>query len=377
VAQLDSSRLVVDMIAPERIHGFLRKATYFRRLDRFDRDEREYKLQLAHDLADAAEAIDNNSDPALELLIAAVKSPADNLIHWTDRPEFLGWLKTDAVVASVSLRRLWDQSVPLEIRLRAFQAMLELAGVTRPGAQLTIASTLLMATSAYDCPPIRTAPFQSAFEDLGVPSFSSSDGLWDRYHKAIGLLDTLRAAATTLLRDRLDAQSVVWCIYSKGWGEVPEDYDPDAPQDQSFEDAALADDPELLHVPPTERLALVQARRGQGKFRDDLWLLWGSCAVTGCRVSRLVHAAHIKPWNLASNPERLDPFNGLLLLPTIHAAFDAGLVAFDDVGTILLSSDLPPRDAAAAGITSVLRLAKIPERTRSYLAEHRRTRFKA
>jgi hypothetical protein len=51
----------------------------------------------------------------------------------------------------------------------------------------------------------------------------------------------------------------------------------------------------------TTREALVDARLGQGQFRGKLELRWDSrCAVTGCRISPILRASHIKPWNRAT-----------------------------------------------------------------------------
>jgi len=361
-------------LPPDKLHAFLRKAAYYRSLDRYDRDEREYKIRLAHDLRRAAEAIRLGSDPDLLSLQAAIKSRDDNLIHWRDQAPFLAWVKADPAVASVSLVRLWDTSQAISPRLQAFSAILAANDIAAPGAQLIIASTLLMVVSPYDNPPVRTKPFQSSFRDLDQVPMLSSDSLAERHQKAMQLLDGLVFTAPNLLRDRLDAQSVIWCVQSLGWGPVPDDFDPAAAGTLSSSDTDQ--DTELGEVAPTERLALVQARRGQGRFRDELWLSWGSCAVTSCRTPRLVHAAHIKPWKQSTNAERLDPCNGLLLLPNLHAALDAGLISFADDGLILISETFPSKDAAAAGIHSKLRLTRVPERTQQYLATHRSTVFK-
>jgi hypothetical protein len=45
----------------------------------------------------------------------------------------------------------------------------------------------------------------------------------------------------------------------------------------------------------TTRLALIDARCGQGQFRADLERRWkGFCAVTGCGISAMLRASHIK-----------------------------------------------------------------------------------
>ena len=88
---------------------------------------------------------------------------------------------------------------------------------------------------------------------------------------------------------------------------------------------------------PTEKEALVLARRGQGTFRKRVQEIETSCRVT--RVSRPEHlrASHCKPWRDANNAERLDGENGLLLTPSIDHLFDRGFISFRDDGRLLVS----------------------------------------
>lgn len=90
-------------------------------------------------------------------------------------------------------------------------------------------------------------------------------------------------------------------------------------------------------VSPTERHDLVKCRVGQGTFRQKLIAYWKACAVTGYKDIGLLVASHIKPWRACSNAERLNPYNGLLLIPNLDRAFDAGLVTFGQDGLISLS----------------------------------------
>jgi len=87
----------------------------------------------------------------------------------------------------------------------------------------------------------------------------------------------------------------------------------------------------------TERAQLVMARRGQGRFKQNVRRLESRCRVTG--VDRLEHlrASHIKPWRESSNEERLDGENGLRLTPTIDHLFDHGFISFENNGSLLVS----------------------------------------
>lgn len=92
----------------------------------------------------------------------------------------------------------------------------------------------------------------------------------------------------------------------------------------------------------TEARAIVTRRIGQGLFREALLTHWkGRCPLTGITDEALLRASHIRPWaECATDAERLDIDNGLLLSALWDAAFDKGLVSFDDDGTPLLANTL-------------------------------------
>lgn len=84
----------------------------------------------------------------------------------------------------------------------------------------------------------------------------------------------------------------------------------------------------------TEAERLIIQRVGQDIFRDRLMTYWqGRCPLTGITDPALLRASHIIAWkNCPSDTERLNVHNGLLLSALWDAAFDRGLVTFDDEG---------------------------------------------
>ena len=88
---------------------------------------------------------------------------------------------------------------------------------------------------------------------------------------------------------------------------------------------------------PTEKETLVLARMGQGKFRAELIKICGKCAISGYSDASLLVASHIKPWRDSNDIEKLDPYNGLLLLPNYDKLFDKGLISFGENGLIMIS----------------------------------------
>jgi len=131
---------------------------------------------------------------------------------------------------------------------------------------------------------------------------------------------------------------------------------------------------ELGSLPETTRKSLVDARIGQGKFREELVNYWKGCAVTGCKVHRMLRASHIKPWRDSDNADRLDPFNGLLRTANLDLAFDQGFISFDSDGSILIKSDQLNKEALASlNIEHDMKLLHIADNHQAFLAEHRRS----
>lgn len=90
-------------------------------------------------------------------------------------------------------------------------------------------------------------------------------------------------------------------------------------------------------LPDTDRLAIVLARRGQGLFKTRVMNIERACRITGVNREEHLRASHCKPWRDATNEERLDGENGLLLTPTIDHLFDRGFIAFEDNGKVIVS----------------------------------------
>jgi len=90
-------------------------------------------------------------------------------------------------------------------------------------------------------------------------------------------------------------------------------------------------------IPVTTRRALVQARVGQGLFKDRVSQIEKRCRLTFVENPTHLVGSHIKPWREATNEERLNGANGLLLTPTADHLFDRGFISFDDSGEVLIS----------------------------------------
>lgn len=68
----------------------------------------------------------------------------------------------------------------------------------------------------------------------------------------------------------------------------------------------------------------IQKRQGQRKFRDELIKVYqGRCALTGCKVTGVIEAAHVKPYHISKENH---PKNGILLRADLHTLFDLNLI---------------------------------------------------
>lgn len=120
----------------------------------------------------------------------------------------------------------------------------------------------------------------------------------------------------------------------------------------------------------TERTSIIQSRIGQGSFRSSLFHYWQGCSISNCTMSSILIASHIKPWRDCNNVQRLDLYNGLLLLPNYDKLFDKGYISFDMNGK-LLSSHLLDKDVKEIlGITNGLSLRKLDDKHKKYLKYH-------
>lgn len=128
----------------------------------------------------------------------------------------------------------------------------------------------------------------------------------------------------------------------------------------------------------TEAERLVIQRIGQDKFRDALMLYWSSrCPLTGITDFALLRASHIIPWkDCATDAERLDANNGLLLSSLWDAAFDDGLVSFEDDGSPMPSPLLSAEARQALALGSARPIEGLTPGHRTRLAIHRSSFFR-
>ncbi len=123
-------------------------------------------------------------------------------------------------------------------------------------------------------------------------------------------------------------------------------------------------------IKATEKESIIKSRIGQGLFRNELIDYWHGCAISRCPLTWMLIASHIKPWRYSDNMERLDTYNGLLLLPNYDKLFDLGYITFNQNGKIVYSRLLDKFDRKTLGLSDELCLTKLEEPHLKYLRFH-------
>lgn len=122
----------------------------------------------------------------------------------------------------------------------------------------------------------------------------------------------------------------------------------------------------------TTKQGIITSRVGQGEYRQRILQRWNfECAVIKSQIKEILIASHIVPWRDATDKERLDVDNGLLLSPTYDALFDRNLISFDNNGNILLSSSIKSSEFKKLGVTGKEKIDNLTEGNKRYLVHHR------
>jgi len=126
-------------------------------------------------------------------------------------------------------------------------------------------------------------------------------------------------------------------------------------------------------VTETEKHAIILARRGQGRFKENVMRIEKACRITKVDRPEHLRASHCKPWRDANNDERLDGENGLLLTPNADHLFDRGFIGFDDNGDVLISPVAHSESLRRLGLNvgQSLNVGRFTRGQQRYLEYHR------
>lgn len=131
----------------------------------------------------------------------------------------------------------------------------------------------------------------------------------------------------------------------------------------------------LLEVNEETKI-LSRARKGQGKYREDLLHMCPYCPITMVSDERMLIASHIKPWAHSNSEEKIDPLNGFMFTPTFDYLFDRGFLSFTDDKRSKLSPFLSKMTYSKLNISDNKIFNHLPILGREdYLEYHRKNIF--
>lgn len=117
------------------------------------------------------------------------------------------------------------------------------------------------------------------------------------------------------------------------------------------------------------------SRKKQATFRNRIVRGVGRCEATLSNLVFALDACHIKPYSICTEDEKNDPNNAILLLSSIHRAFDNGFISFNDDGKILISEQLSQREWECLGLFGSEHI-QMPGKRKLFMKYHRENIFK-
>lgn len=147
----------------------------------------------------------------------------------------------------------------------------------------------------------------------------------------------------------------------------------EALETERWEEHIVGEIAQAPYLNPTEREAIIQARVGQGLFRQNLARIETQCRLTGVTEPSHLRASHTKPWRTSNDEERLNGENGFLLTPSIDHLFDRGFISFEGSGELLISpvANLMSLDRMGVPCNRVSNVGPFSEGQKHFLAYHR------
>ena len=194
-------------------------ARLFYQWEGFQDAERNYKLEISQTLAGVRDML-LDGFPNWDSGLKGPRSPGYHLVNWRVYSAFRNLLDKDKELVGDVLRQFWHaaDSVASEDRVRQFEERIAVG----PRGQL--AAAFLLADDPSDNPPYRAEYLAKAYQLVGREREEVGDDGGRRYRRMLDFLDEFirRSEMRGLhVRDRLDAQSLVWCVMIYGLERPP------------------------------------------------------------------------------------------------------------------------------------------------------------
>ncbi len=186
--------------------------------------ENNYKIEIGGKIALARDAALAGANDWSNLVKSAI---AGNLIFGILQARFRDWITESPDDALQALQAIWKRDPSsVSARIRSFCGLFPRSVISGKGTRLNVISVLLMGLEVKRNPPFRVNPFSKAYESTGYDQPARDSDEAAMYEHSLGFLDRLIEEAADrglTLRDRLDAQGVVWQLQG---GEIDDPPDP-------------------------------------------------------------------------------------------------------------------------------------------------------
>ena len=206
---------------PDRWAQFVHWARRLYEWPEFDATERNYKLLIAELLGQARDALDGEN--WIESLKTAFKHPY-NLTRFNIHNSFLKWCQAEPEQAQTALAAIWKSDLPARERIRRFAETLPENVLRGRATRLRMASVLMMGVGAGNYPVYQVTALDRAFELTGYGRPGDEADEAETYDHALGFFQQMVQEASKRglkLRDRLDAQSLLWLMVNWGVDALP------------------------------------------------------------------------------------------------------------------------------------------------------------
>ena len=195
---------------------YIERARAYVDTGRLESEEIEYKVEIGQALAAARQAVMTEANDWAYLVRSAVVKNRNNLVHFTQLDNFRKWVEGSAGEALNALRVIWSEGdSSVSDRIRAFSEQFPKSVTSGPGTRTNVISLLLMGLEVRIYPPFHVTAFDNAFDQTGWGKPDQGADEATVYEHALGFLDQFieeSAKRGLTLRNRLDAQSVVWAL---------------------------------------------------------------------------------------------------------------------------------------------------------------------
>ncbi len=160
--------------------------------------------------------LESGSGDSLKTLRKAF-GPPNNLTAWQAHSRFLEWCANNHEEADKALLAFWSNQKDISEAVREFLNQVPPDSPSGKNTRVNIASFLAMAINSYDYPIYRVTVFNTGYTLTGFTPPDSQASEAAVYQQALYFLDKILDEAKKRgleLRDRLDAQSVLWSMVS-------------------------------------------------------------------------------------------------------------------------------------------------------------------